>query len=166
MLFAFVLLAIAASVQSCTLSCQMNYLPVCGTDGVTYGNLCQLNAVACQAKSNVVVAHEGVCQAAVCKTACQFSYSPVCGTDGVTYGNRCQLESTACLQKSGVVVSHVGECVHAQLAPSAVACKVACQRNYEPVCGSDGSTFSNRCQLEAFACTKRLNIQIAHLGAC
>lgn len=40
--------------------CTANYLPVCGSDGQTYGNECSLN---CQQKTKVglEVAHQGEC---------------------------------------------------------------------------------------------------------
>ena len=31
-------------------------------------------------------------------------------------------------------------------------CDLACQLNYDPVCGSDGSTYNNMCALKAANC--------------
>ena len=35
--------------------------PVCGTNGLSYGNLCQLKTVACRQNSELAVAYEGEC---------------------------------------------------------------------------------------------------------
>jgi len=165
MLCAIILLLVAAaSAEKCNMACPMNFVPLCGTDGHTYSNGCQLEASNCEKKTSVTVAHTGACVEKVCNVACQFNYSPVCGTDGETYGNNCQLESTACLQKSDLAVAYDGVCASA--IPVKQACNEACLRNWEPVCGTDGITYGNACQLESFACTKSLNLMVAHAGEC
>ena len=47
--------------SACPMRCTMQYDPVCGSDGKTYGNECQLTSQSCQAKSSVRVAHKGAC---------------------------------------------------------------------------------------------------------
>jgi len=154
--------------SECQIACQMNYDPLCGSDGQTYGNGCELEASNCLNKKSVAVSYAGECaKAAECNIACQYNYAPVCGTDGQTYGNSCELDSLSCLKKSGVTVAYAGVCaepiipIHSEL-----SCNEACLRNWEPVCGSDGITYGNLCQMESFACTKRLNLIVAHQGEC
>ena len=63
---------------SCPTGCPEDYLPVCGTDGVTYCSRCVLDALNCAEgredvrvafdgrcgkNDNVVVKHEGLCRA-------------------------------------------------------------------------------------------------------
>ena len=48
----------------------------------------------------------------------------------------------------------------------ATGCNLACTERYDPVCGSDGKTHSNKCYLSIEACKTKSNITIVHQGEC
>ena len=80
----------------CATVCPLNYDPVCGSDGVTYGNLCGLETAKCQFPDrNITVVYEGACEEK-CPKVCKKDFKPVCGSDGVTYPNLCTLELENC----------------------------------------------------------------------
>merc|ERR1712083_721340 len=47
--------------SDCPEICPSDYSPVCGTDGQTYSNDCEMDMVACELGSHIYVDHEGEC---------------------------------------------------------------------------------------------------------
>ena len=45
-------------------------------------------------------------------------------------------------------------------------CTYFCTSEYSPVCGSDGATYSNECQMDRAACAKDIEITVARQGLC
>jgi hypothetical protein len=91
------------------IACTLDYTPVCGSDGNTYSNLCNLNVQACASKSEIEMAHEGEC-APACNMRCSKEWIPVCGSDFVTYDNECLMTLSACEKRMTITKLHEGAC--------------------------------------------------------
>ncbi|XP_071823083.1 uncharacterized protein [Apostichopus japonicus] len=138
----------------CDTACIAVLDPVCGTDGTTYGNDCELGIATCR-NPTVTLAARGPCPDE-CDTFCITIYDPVCGTDGVTYSNDCELGIATC-KDSRVTLAYRGECTN--------ECDTFCITIYDPVCGTDGVTYSNDCELGIATC-KDSRVTLAYRGEC
>ena len=139
---------------SCNKGCNRIYMPVCGSDGITYSNKCNLDVKNCEEVLEIDVVYNGECSK--CKKGCPRINDPVCGTNGTTYANKCILDLENCENLTDIKIAFNGECPQ---------CPPPCSRNYMPVCGSDGKTYSNDCTLQRIRC-KKPTLQKSYDGEC
>ncbi|KAG0728646.1 Agrin [Chionoecetes opilio] len=116
----------------CPPKCEPVMRPVCGSDDLTYDNLCDLNRAVCVKQTDIVVSYVGVCgeegpcaghkcdHGGVCVERqgrpvcecpqCPSNLDPVCGADGISYDNECRLRAEACRIRRAIAVRYRGRC--------------------------------------------------------
>lgn len=58
-------------------------------------------------------------------------------------------------------------CMHgARCERGRCVCQFDCPDDYDPVCGSDGSTYRNDCEMRRGACTKSIHLSTVFYGEC
>lgn len=152
--------------QDCV--CPDIYDPVCGVDGMTYGNRCEARC------AGVGIEHEGACEPKCeplpCDVFCEFGHKigpdgcPTCECNpppGCTSDRDCdddQICREICpLRPCMLGDLDCGTCVGVCL-PKPDLC--LCTQEWDPVCGVDGRTYSNACHA---GCA---DVDIGHRGEC
>lgn len=149
--------------------CTGVYFPVCGTNGKTYTNACQLTCARFEG-IDVELKHFGGCheeaqvhesEATVSDCICKMDYNPVCGSNGRTFANKCEFDCEKIFTKMPLEIRYTGECkIEAE---ETVPC--LCNFMFMPVCGSDGQTYPSECELKC-ANKQNNNLKVKHQGEC
>ena len=164
-------------------ACPLYYAPVCGCDGVTYGNDCERQGAKAQK------AHDGRCGTpGKCESACDCrtqTFPEPCLLECATCDNYWTCEDGTCVPHCGPVPDPPtceprvcggiaglpcalgefcelpkGECQLADAQGVCLPMPKLCPDLYAPVCGCDGVTYSNDCERQV------AGVQFGHAGAC
>ncbi|XP_014399272.1 PREDICTED: agrin [Myotis brandtii] len=159
---------------------------VCGSDGVTYGTECELKKARCESQRELDVVAQGACRACSCDPrgavrddceqmtglcSCKPGVAgPKCGQcpDGRGLGPAgCETDASVPRTCAEMHCEFGASCVEEAGSAHCVCPTPTCpEANATKVCGSDGVTYGNECQLRTIACRQGLDISIQNLGPC
>ncbi|XP_036802655.1 agrin isoform X5 [Oncorhynchus mykiss] len=129
----------------CTQCQGQAFSPVCGSDGMTYDNTCELGLASCVFKKKIEVAKLGSCE-------------EECGSGGSASGvESCEQDRCRTFGGSWDEDTEDDRCV----------CDFDCNRvPRNLVCGSDGKTYSNECEMKKASCERQGHLLIQNQGPC
>ncbi|XP_076472604.1 agrin-like [Babylonia areolata] len=109
------------------------------------------------------------------KASCRRAEGQVCGTDGRTYSSECHMKVDSCRRREIVSVASTGNCEkcrgvvcrHGKKCENGeCVCPILCPTTRDAVCGSDGRSYINECEMRKSACAQRRDIVVAQMGDC
>lgn len=178
-------------VCECLQVCLSFYDFVCGSDGVIYGSVCELEVMVCIFGWEIQVVCKGFCDCCgqccfgvlceveigccVCFFECVVLVQFVCGFDGYMYFSECMLYVYVCIYQISLYVVLVGFCEICGdvVCVFGVVCFVGqcvcfwCEYFlFGFVCGSDGVIYGSVCELWEVVCFQQIQIEEVWVGLC
>lgn len=138
--------------------------PICASDGNVYQNRCEMKQQTCGLRV-VPVSLQNCPKTQYCDVDCDAVFgqqaSYICGSDNKLYKTECHMRRDNCGKH--IFIVPIKRC----LAVFAFkGCAKMCPQDFEPICGTDGKTYSNECFLGIESCRSRNLISKKHQGQC
>uniref|UniRef100_UPI0037E850BC agrin isoform X1 n=1 Tax=Semicossyphus pulcher TaxID=241346 RepID=UPI0037E850BC len=139
--------------------------------------------VTCSYGSTCVQSSDGLSAKCMCPLGCEGKpEQTVCGSDGKDYRNECELHQHACKTQKNIRVQYPGHCDPCKDNENSVntMCRVealtrqplvfalpeSCPQGTEPLCASDGQTYSSECAMKSTGMQKGIKLRKVHAGRC
>uniref|UniRef100_A0A3Q3MEH2 Agrin n=1 Tax=Labrus bergylta TaxID=56723 RepID=A0A3Q3MEH2_9LABR len=139
--------------------------------------------VACSYGSTCVQSSDGLSAKCMCPLGCEGKpKQTVCGSDGKDYPNECELHQHACKNQKNIRVQYPGPCDPCKDSENSVntMCRVealtrqplmfglpeSCPPANEPLCASDGRTYSSECAMTSSGMQKGVKLRKIYAGRC
>nr|XP_018668138.1 agrin-like [Ciona intestinalis] len=134
---------------------------VCGSDGRTYNNECQLRLAACRCQFPITVFKVGACERGSSPHMTPSARPHDLSTDAGSGSGSDVIDIC-----SGGVTCRFGAVCDVDAEEGPCLCTTVCDMPAYTVCGTDGRSYYNECYLRDATCQEQREIEVEHVGRC